>query len=78
MSSIIFNVPETTNVITYKIVHKHATEGRKNVKKVTIPKHIQRIDLGAFHECESLEEVIFERGSIITEIGDWPFLNAHH
>jgi predicted ribosomally synthesized peptide with SipW-like signal peptide len=58
---------ETINKPNYSSFQ--ASFSRKNFKSITIPANVKTIDAEAFYYCPSLETVIFEDGSLLTEIG---------
>lgn len=41
-----------------------------------IPSHIKRIDNDGFMNCRHLKQIIFEKNSHLTSIGDYAFFNT--
>ena len=60
-------IPDGTEVIRYKQYEE------TDYERVFIPKGVTEIKSGAFSECESLKEVVFEEGSMLKTIGNWVF-----
>ena len=64
----------TTEInITWNKVSAYSISECPNLRKVTISKDVDFIDMMAFANCENLEEVVFEEGSKLKEIGSNAF-----
>ena len=60
-------VPDGTEVITSSQYEETEYE------RVFIPKSVVEIKFGAFNDCKSLREVVFEEGSELKAIGEHAF-----
>lgn len=67
-----FNVPIETVVFAPNSNLKHISDGFRgtNIKSIIIPKSVERIMGQVFRDTPYLEEVIFEEGSKLNEIGN--------
>lgn len=59
------------------VVGESAFAGQNGIKKLYIPATVTTIEDNAFEYCRSLEEVVFDEGSLLTEIGDYAFAECH-
>lgn len=50
-----------------------AFEGQENLTTITIPRQVKVIGDYAFASCENLAEVVFERGSLLSSLGQYAF-----
>ncbi|HAJ97220.1 MAG TPA: hypothetical protein DCO72_05740, partial [Ruminococcus sp.] len=57
-----------------EVIYKEAFQGKKNLKKVTIPSTVNRIGVNAFSNCTALEEVVGMEG--VTTISDDAFVSC--
>lgn len=68
-------IPSTYNNKPIYVLDKFLLSG-SNVKKVTIPASIKLINTGAFKDCASLTDVVFQEDSYIVTISENSFENC--
>ena len=55
-------IPETVDGLVVDAISSSAFDGKKNLKKVTLPSTIREIDSYAFHDCTSLRSINLHSG----------------
>ena len=62
------NIPSIANRLIVNSIGSHAFASRKDLKSITIPSTVKRIEQAAFYKCESLKEVKFAENSSLEDI----------